>query len=52
MPILHAEVQVVGARARCTLSQHSLHQRINAFGRPSSTVCVGLMKLTFSGKKH
>ncbi len=51
MPVLHAEVQVAGARARCTLTQHSLFQPTDYIGRPSSTVHVGLIMLTFSGEE-
>jgi hypothetical protein len=49
--MLQAEVQVAGARARCTLTQHSLFQPTDFIGRPSSTVHVGLIMLTFSGEE-
>lgn len=51
VPVLHAEVQVAGIRARCTLTQHSLYQPIDANGRPSSIVHFGLIRLMFTGEE-
>ncbi|WP_046246282.1 type VI secretion system tube protein TssD [Hymenobacter terrenus] len=49
-PILHAEFQGAGVRARCTHVSHSLYQPIDARGRPSSTVLLDRLKLTFTGE--
>jgi hypothetical protein len=50
VPVLHAEVQVAGLCAPCTIAYHSFQQSTDYQGRPNSTVKAGRIVLIFTGE--
>ncbi|WP_156175972.1 type VI secretion system tube protein TssD [Hymenobacter terrenus] len=49
MPILHAELQVLGRQVPCASASFSFHQATDYKGQPSSTVHNGLLEVVLTG---
>ncbi|WP_156175992.1 type VI secretion system tube protein TssD [Hymenobacter terrenus] len=50
MPILHAELQLLGRQVPCATASFSFHQATDYEGRPSSTVHNGLLEVVLTGQ--
>jgi hypothetical protein len=50
VPILYAELQVLGRQVPCAQVTFSFRQAVDLLGRPSSTVRIELLKVTLTGE--